>query len=84
MIAFTLIDGQEIFFLSLSEEDHHCKITISTSCTHAFSSIVTLSARRAADGHRVAALDVGELPVDMSKQRRESALSYQEALRQQV
>ncbi|XP_040922248.1 centrosome and spindle pole-associated protein 1 [Toxotes jaculatrix] len=38
----------------------------------------------ATDQHRASPLGVGELPTDKSKQRRESALSYQEALRQQI
>ncbi|XP_033495349.1 centrosome and spindle pole-associated protein 1 [Epinephelus lanceolatus] len=36
------------------------------------------------DQHRAYPLDVGELPADKSKQRRESVLNYQEALRQQI
>ncbi|XP_071341370.1 centrosome and spindle pole-associated protein 1 [Trachinotus anak] len=38
----------------------------------------------AAGQYRASPLDVGEFPVDKSKQRRENALSYQEALRQQI
>uniref|UniRef100_A0A3B4UNE3 Centrosome and spindle pole associated protein 1 n=1 Tax=Seriola dumerili TaxID=41447 RepID=A0A3B4UNE3_SERDU len=38
----------------------------------------------ATDQYRASPLDVGEFPVDKSKQRKESALSYQEALRQQI
>ncbi|XP_050922574.1 centrosome and spindle pole-associated protein 1 isoform X1 [Lates calcarifer] len=38
----------------------------------------------ATDQHRASPLDVGELHEEKSKQRRESALSYQEALRQQI
>nr|XP_020455583.1 centrosome and spindle pole-associated protein 1 isoform X2 [Monopterus albus] len=36
------------------------------------------------DQHRASLLDVGEVPADRSKQKRESALSYPEALRQQI
>ncbi|KAM9337207.1 centrosome and spindle pole-associated protein 1 [Symphorus nematophorus] len=42
------------------------------------------SFKGAPDQLRSSPLGVGELPVDRSKQRRESALSYQEALRQQI
>ncbi|XP_039983478.1 centrosome and spindle pole-associated protein 1 [Xiphias gladius] len=39
---------------------------------------------RRTESHRASPLDVGELSVDKFKHRRESALSYQEALRQQI
>ncbi|XP_035509088.1 centrosome and spindle pole-associated protein 1 [Morone saxatilis] len=38
----------------------------------------------ATDEHRSSPLDVGELPAEKAKQRRESTLTYQEALRQQI
>ncbi|KAM7369940.1 hypothetical protein PAMP_011228 [Pampus punctatissimus] len=39
---------------------------------------------RATDHHRASPLIVGELSADISMQRRESAINYQEALRQQI
>lgn len=44
----------------------------------------SLSACRATDQHSASPLDGGELPADMSQQKREKAMSYQKALRQQV
>lgn len=43
-----------------------------------------LSPSRASDQRRLSPVFVGEAPVDRAKQRRESALSHQEALREQV
>lgn len=45
---------------------------------------VNLIAFRARGQYRVFPLDVREFPEDKSKQRKESTLSYQEALKQQV
>lgn len=74
---FTLVDRFKIVFLSLPEEGPHCKLTV---CLY----LHCLFAFRATDHHRASPLFIGELLVDNSKQRREIAINYQEALKQQV
>lgn len=89
MSAFTFVNGRGKVLLSSRRWPPRCNMTVCWYFLYTCFLIFCHTARpafRATEQQisMMSPLRVGELPVDKSKQKRESAISYQEALRQQV
>ena len=82
--AFPLLDGHKTFSSRRGLSLHKNCSSLPPVHMPPLHLSFCLCASRATDQHRASPLVVGELPAEKSKQRRETARCYQEALKQQV